>query len=168
MTPSRRCATLPGSRDAGDAGDAVANACMTRIGFYILRASEPHGFVCRLCQQLLRRGQQVYVHAMDAQQVRRIDEALWTDRPESFIPHDVLGAGEDAQTPILIGQTEPPEHHADILINLAPDVPLFFSRFARVAEIIPSHDSLKAAGRTRFQFYRDRGYQLDTYQDVDG
>ena len=27
---------------------------------------------------------------------------------------------------------------------------------------------LKTAGRQRFQFYRDRGYPLDTYQDVDG
>lgn len=149
-------------------GGAAASSRMTRIGFYILRASEPQAFVCRLCQQLVRRGQSVYIHAPDEQQVQRLDEALWTDRPESFIPHDVLGAGEDAQTPVLIGQGEPPEHCSDILINLAPDVPLFFSRFERVAEIIPSNDSLKAAGRTRFQFYRDRGYELDTYQDVDG
>lgn len=168
MTPPQGCATLADSREAGDSGDAAACSRMTRIGFYILRAPEPHAFVCRLCQQLTRRGQRVYVHAADELQVQHIDEALWTERPESFIPHDVLGTSEDAQTLVLIGHAEPPEHQAEILINLAPEVPLFFSRFERVAEIIPSNDSMKAAGRKRFQFYRDRGYQLDTYQDVDG
>ncbi|WP_348673090.1 DNA polymerase III subunit chi [uncultured Abyssibacter sp.] len=141
---------------------------MTRIGFYILRAAQPQAFVCRLCQQLYQRGQSIYVHAPDDGDAQRIDEALWTYRPDAFVPHDMLGAPDSESTPILIGQTEPPEHCHDVLINLAPDVPLFFSRFERVAEIIPADDTLKTAGRHRFQFYRDRGYQLDTYQDVDG
>lgn len=141
---------------------------MTRIGFYILRAAEPKAFLCRLCQQLYQRGQSVYVHAADEQAVQQLDESLWTYHPGAFVPHDVLGANDSADTPVLLGHGEPPENRHDVLINLAPDVPLFFSRFERVAEIIPAEDSLKTAGRQRFQFYRDRGYPLDTYQDVDG
>ncbi len=51
----------------------------------------------------------------------------------------------------------------DVLINMTDEQPLFFSQFERVAEIIDERDESKQAGRERFQFYKQRGYELDTF-----
>ncbi|MES9977893.1 MAG: DNA polymerase III subunit chi, partial [Candidatus Thiodiazotropha sp. 6PLUC5] len=54
----------------------------------------------------------------------------------------------------------------DVLINLSQEVPNFFSRFERVAEVIDQEPPVVTAGRERFRFYRDRGYPLKKH-DID-
>ena len=53
--------------------------------------------------------------------------------------------------------------HITVLINMASDVPLFFSHFERVAEIIDQSPTQKQIGRERYRFYRDRGYDLQSH-----
>jgi len=53
---------------------------------------------------------------------------------------------------------------AVLLINLGLDVPGFFSRFERVAEVVDGDETQKAKGRERFRFYKDRGYPLETHK----
>ena len=52
---------------------------------------------------------------------------------------------------------------ATVLINLRADPPSFFSRFERLAEIVGIDETDVEAGRTRFRFYRERGYELRTH-----
>jgi DNA polymerase-3 subunit chi len=49
---------------------------------------------------------------------------------------------------------------AEVLVNLHPEPPPFFSRFERLAEIVAADDDALAAGRARYRFYRERGYEL--------
>jgi DNA polymerase-3 subunit chi len=49
------------------------------------------------------------------------------------------------------------------MINLAAEVPAFFSRFERVLEVVDGDASRRAQSRSRFKFYRDRGYELATH-----
>ena len=51
----------------------------------------------------------------------------------------------------------------DVLINLTEEQPMFFSQFERVAEVIDDNESSKQAGRQRFQFYKQRGYEIETF-----
>lgn len=141
---------------------------MTRIGFYILHAATPDAFVCRLCQQLYQRGEPLFVHGPDADGLRRLDEALWTFQPGSFVPHEIVDDGATTDVPVALSTGAPDETRTGVLINLAAEVPLFFSRFERVAEIVAAQAADKQAGRTRYAFYRDRGYDLQTHNNVDG
>ena len=52
----------------------------------------------------------------------------------------------------------------DLLINLADEIPMFFSRFQRVVEVVSEDKQSRESGRNRFRFYRDRGYDLRTHQ----
>ncbi len=63
-------------------------------------------------------------------------------------------------SPILIGHSHTPPAYFDVLINLARETPLFFSRFERLAEIVDEQANNRAAARARYRFYRDRGYPL--------
>jgi DNA polymerase-3 subunit chi len=49
------------------------------------------------------------------------------------------------------------------LINLASEVPTFFGRFERLIECVDHEESVKAASRERFRFYREHGYSLKTH-----
>ncbi len=51
-----------------------------------------------------------------------------------------------------------------MLINLAADVPDFFSRYERVAEVVDGNSARREQSRERYRFYRDRGYKLNTHQ----
>ncbi len=136
---------------------------MTHIDFYILASSQPQGrerLACRLAEKVYRLGHRLYIHTADPTQSQLLDELLWTFRPGSFVPHELQGGDE---APVRIGHDAEKGEDAEVLINLAREVPLFFSRYERVAEIVDPSPEHRPPGRERFRFYRDRGYTLRTH-----
>lgn len=139
---------------------------MTRVSFYILKstaAAKRQEFACRLAEKAYQQGHQVYIHTASAAEAQQLDEALWAFRADSFVPHQCLTDNNDSDSPILIGHQSAPPRLMDVMINLAEQQPLFFSQFERVAEIVDDNESIKQAGRERYQFYRHRGYELQTH-----
>lgn len=140
---------------------------MTRIDFYQIETTEPATtFCCRLVSKAYRQGHQIYVHALTKQQAEEIDDLLWTLKKESFIPHSMIGAKDGARVdaPIHIGYGPDPHHHEDVMVNMTGQIPDFFSRFERVAEIVPFNENMRESARTNYRFYRDRGYSLKYHQ----
>ncbi len=142
---------------------------MTRIDFYVLDENcslTREQFVCRLVEKAYHKSHQICLQTQGQGQAQYMDDLMWTYRQGGFLPHTQLQANTEADklTPVQISHGEDRCPHDDVLINLATDVPLFFSRFHRVAEIIPGDASLRAQARERFRFYRDRGYTLHTHQ----
>ena len=132
---------------------------MTRIDFYQIENDEPPQlFACRLIDKVYRLGHQIYVHTRDADEAAALDDLLWTFRADRFIPHACKLTGEDA--PILIGHDDEPADHHEVLVNLSGAVPDFFSRFERVAEVVPLDRNSRDAARANYKFYKDRGYPL--------
>lgn len=142
---------------------------MTRIDFYILRQPGEAArltLACRLAEKAVQRKHEVLINTEHEADERRMDELLWTFSQGSFLPHRRMSdsAVDDQGEPVLIGSgREPADGGWDMLINLAPGVPEFFSRFTRVAELVGAEEANKAAGRERFRYYRDRGYELHTH-----
>ena len=145
---------------------------MTRIDFYIIENGSKEAietFICRLTEKAWSQNNAVYLHTMDPAHATKYDELLWTFNDSSFIPHLLnIADNVDKNTDkiVLIGHDSTidiSEHH-DVLINLNHDAPSFFSQFERVAEIISVDETSKIKGRERYQFYRDRGYALETHK----
>lgn len=134
---------------------------MTRIDFYQIGGDETM-FACRLIDQVYRRGHQIYVHTLDESQALMLDEKLWIFREDAFIPHALQGA--DLDVPVRIGFDQEPLEHQDVLVNLSGQVPGFFSRFDRVAEVVPVDENRRQAARENYSFYKQRGYSLDYHQ----
>ena len=144
---------------------------MTRIDFYLLPdasglAAGSVAATCKLCDKATSVGHKVYVHTTDATVSESLDGALWSFRQGSFISHEKHHGQsyEDPQPLVLIGAVEPPETHHNIMINLSTEVPSFFSRFERVLEIVDGDAALRAKSRERYKFYKDRGYELNTFE----
>lgn len=145
---------------------------MTRIDFYIIE-NDPgpaiETFICRLTEKVWSKNNSIYIHTMDEQHAIKYDELLWSFNENSFIPHELIQhktIHTEAQNVLIGHQTseEIPVTHHDVLINLHHETPSFFSQFERVAEIITVDEISRSKGRERYQFYRDRGYALETHK----
>jgi DNA polymerase-3 subunit chi len=137
---------------------------MTRVDFYILEGARGDArtrFACRLADKAYQLGNRVYVRTTGPGQSERLDDLLWTLRQDSFVPHEMANA-QAGDCPVLIGHDYEPADDRQVLINLGNEVPFFFSRFERVIEIVD--DDGRADARTRFSWYRDRGYALEHHR----
>ncbi len=136
---------------------------MTQVDFYILEQSERLNFLCRLIEKIYSKGHKIYIHTEEQTLAEQLDKGLWTFRPDSFIPHAIAN-DNNSDEKVLIGVNQEPSHHHDVMINLGKEVPLHFSRFERVAEIISANEQERQYGRQRYSFYRDRGYTLNSHK----
>ena len=140
---------------------------MTKVDFYILQSGSREHTACKLIDKAYALGHRIYVHAESEDEVNKIDGLLWTYRAASFIPHQRYQNDSSTSfkndSPVQLGTHDAPNIDSDVLINLASEVPLFFSRFQRVAELVGSDEQAKELGREHYQFYRDRGYALKTH-----
>ena len=138
-----------------------------RVDFYVLETSDPASrlrFACRLTEKAYTLNNRTYAHVDSAARARELDELLWTFRAGSFVPHQVEPVDPESPTPVTIGHSPDCDASGDLLINLAGSIPSFFDRFERVAEIVDASEAGRQAGRTRFAFYRDNGYEPNTHK----
>jgi DNA polymerase-3 subunit chi len=137
---------------------------MTRVGFYVVQAADQGQrlqVAARLADKAFQQGHRIFINAADEAQARSLDELLWSFRPASFLPHGLQG--QEHSDTIAIGWGQEPLDHNDLLINLQLDIPPFFSRFQRVAEVVTQDPGSLQALRESWKFYKERGYQLEKH-----
>lgn len=139
---------------------------MTRIDFYILPDMARDAslrFACRLGLKGFQAGQPVHIHTADVTTATALDELMWDYPKHRFLPHQVVcpTSSDTDGAPVHIGCDEP-FFKEGLLINLTDEVPAFFGRFDRVAEVVVGEG--RAAGRARYKHYRDRGYKLHHHE----
>jgi len=135
---------------------------MTQIDFYLLPkdgAIPVAAAVGRIAEKALARGHSIFVQAKDEMQARVIDDALWSFRPESFVPHELAHEAVAAEG-VVIGWQSPSLDYDDVLINTSGSIPESFARFQRLVEIVESDETTLSDSREAWRFYRDRGYPL--------
>jgi DNA polymerase III subunit chi len=137
---------------------------MTRIDFYS-KVADPLQLACTLCGKAVAQQMRVLVLTPDAGSSERMDRLLWTHPPIGFLPHVRAGHRLAGVTPIIVDHDPGALDRDDLLVNLRPDTPELFSRFQRVIEIVGQGDEETHAGRLRYRFYRDRGYEI-THHDL--
>ena len=138
---------------------------MTQIDFYILpddNSLDALTYACRLIEKVYRLGHDMYIHCGDEATCQYLDNLLWQHGAESFLAH-ARADQNPACSPVVLGCQEPPAEHGEIMVNLSGDIPAFFSRFRRVAEIVPGKPDDRTKSRQNYLFYKERGYPLKTH-----
>ncbi|KLV02236.1 DNA polymerase III subunit chi [Photobacterium aquae] len=143
---------------------------MTHATFYMI--DETHlaadndyllHFACHQAAMSYRQGQKVYILAESKAQAEHIDEYLWQQEPDNFVPHNLIGEGPRGGSPVEIGWPE--LRHSGrrgILINLSQHAPNFAVTFSQVIDFVPCDEKLKQLARERYKLYRQAGIQLQT------
>ena len=132
---------------------------MTQIDFYS-HADNKLQVACSLSAQALERGLRVMIYTADAEATDKLDKLMWCYPAIGFIPHCRATDRLAEETPVIIDHLAEPLVHDQVLLNLHPAFPPFFSRFQRLIEIVGTDEKDSQAGRERFRFYRDRGYEV--------
>ena len=137
-----------------------------RVDFYLLASEQPDArwlIACRLLEKAYSRGHRVYVHCANQEDAELLDDLLWSFRDDSFIPHNLLGEGPEPPPPVQIGFGKEPRGFNDILLNLAPEIPSFSTRFKRIMELVSNQETEKEQSRAHYKEYRARGCELNTH-----
>lgn len=71
--------------------------------FYHLTRSGVGETLEMLLRRALDQGWRVMIRGTDRAALERLDLALWSDPPESFMPHGMEGGPHDADQPVLLG-----------------------------------------------------------------
>ncbi|MDP8567059.1 DNA polymerase III subunit chi [Methylophilus aquaticus] len=132
---------------------------MTKIRFYT-DVADPIVLIRHLAEQALTRQRRVTVYVRDQLHASTLADALWQQPGPSFMPNALADDSHAAYTPLLFAWQPAQIQQDDLLFNCQPEQPTFFSRFRHLFEIIGSDAAEKAAGRQRYAFYRDRGYDI--------
>jgi DNA polymerase-3 subunit chi len=86
-----------------------------RVDFYQLSREPAEGALPLIARATLNAGQRLLVVSADEDQVARIDEALWSRLPESFLAHGSVGKGHEERQPILLSGEPTPANGARYL-----------------------------------------------------
>ena len=135
---------------------------MTQIDFYT-HVEDRLRTACQLAAKAFAHGLRVTVWLADREAAQRFDRALWMTPAIGFVPHCAPDDPRAAETPVIIDCGGEKLLHEEVLLNLAPASPPFFSRFRRLIEIVSLEEQDRAQARERFRFYRDRGYEIRTH-----
>ena len=132
---------------------------MTSIDFYT-HVDDRLAVAARIVAKAYAAHGSVRVLTADASATQALDRLLWIHPPLAFLPHCRMDSAIASETPIWIDERPSHDGPAAVLVNLQRDPPPFFSRFERLAEIVGNDEDDAAAGRLRWKFYRERGYEM--------
>jgi len=135
---------------------------MTRIEFFF-NVENKLQKIADLSERAVKKGRRLMVFTPDTELTLKLEHFLWTHPATGFMPHCRAESELAPVTPIIIDTLGTQLTHDDVLINLQSQHPPFFSRFTRLIEIVGIEEADKAAARTRYSFYRDRGYEIKTF-----
>ena len=137
---------------------------MTRVQFYH-NTEDPLALACELIARAQQAGRKIALRLPDAASARRADQLLWSFDPLAFVPHVAVSSPLAAETPVILSDAGTPTEwpHADLLFNLASDVPPGYADFRMLVEIIGKDEALRAPARSRWMTYKQQGHELQAF-----
>ena len=144
---------------------------MKQVDFYLIGNTvhqARYKLASRLAKKLQGMEQSALIVVDHDDELNPLDEVLWVFSDTSFVAHDRVPSSDGTRSLTHIAKasevsSEMLDKQYDVLISLTSEVQAFSHRFSRIAEIIESEESSKAAGRDRFRHYKTEGFELKTH-----
>ncbi|HXC60402.1 MAG TPA: DNA polymerase III subunit chi [Steroidobacteraceae bacterium] len=146
---------------------------MTVIDFYTLPDNSRTlrlKAACQIVERSFLAGERVLVWLQDAGAQSAFDDLLWTFGDRAFVPHEPLAADPaQSEAPVQLFAGSPLPAAAlnggfSTLVALRDEASGDALSFGRVIEVLDAEPAVRAAGRTRFRFYRERGATPNHHQ----
>lgn len=136
---------------------------MTKIDFYVGMKNRL-SFAYRLVRKAYRSKFGVVVIA-DIDVLKTFDAQLWQLNPLDFIPHCFSNNLDLAKvTPVVLSDFTWEFSSCEILVNLGERVPMRFSRYERLLEVIGNDPLSIQAARERYRTYKKEGYLIESHK----
>jgi DNA polymerase-3 subunit chi len=139
---------------------------MTRVEFFF-NVDDKLAKTAELCEKAVNKGRQLMIFTQGEAVNNALQQILWQQSATSFLASAKADEAISESSAIVLTDNGDNLVHDDILINLQAEHPPFFSRFRYLVELVGNDEADKAAARTRFRFYRDRGYEIKSTNTVE-
>lgn len=136
--------------------------------FYVLDGLSPTQQLQLICQQISERWREfrsVRVYCQNQQQAEQIDQLLWQQPEDAFVPHNLCGEGPPQGAPVELCWPEcnAPSRRTAAVVNLQQlAAPIQGARM--VIDWVPVEDSERQQARERYKHYRSQRLDLTTVQ----
>jgi len=141
---------------------------MPTIDFYILSTTgkqERYQFVCKLAEKIFRQKQKAFFLTPSIEVSEILDNLLWTFRPGSFIPHQILQKNSSSfYDQLLISNQGLPEDWYGTLVNLTHQLVPNIEKLSRIIEIIDDNEACREEGRQRYRHYKKMNLIPNTHK----
>ncbi len=141
---------------------------MTDIRFYHLNTRTLDQALPEIVQKALSVGHKIVVRAPDDKEVERLNNLLWTFRPDSFIPHGSAKDGSPDHQPVWLSAGNDNPNNANVLIltgGLQDDA---LEGYTLACDIFDgrNEDNVLSA-RQRWKAYKNSGHALTYWQQTE-
>ena len=138
---------------------------MTRVGFYHLTRSPLEQALPQLLERALKAGHRCVVLCGSLERVAALDSALWTQDPDSWLPHGQKTGGDAESQPIWLTDSDENPNQADLLVLLDGMTSDRLTNYVRCLDLFDGHDDeAVAAARLRYKAAREAGLELEYWQ----
>ena len=138
----------------------------TDVGFYHLTRQPLETVLPRLLEKAYAAGHRILVHCVDSEQLKRLDQLLWTYDEASFLPH---GSEDKALQPILLTTSHDERANGPAVLAALDGLdPARIGAFARVLYLFEESDAERlAAARASWSALKGRAGVTRTYWQQD-
>ncbi|NGZ06938.1 MAG: DNA polymerase III subunit chi [Magnetococcales bacterium] len=127
--------------------------------FYQVAASSIEGVMIVLLHKLVEQGRRVCLVAGDARQVRHLDDLLWRQPPDRFLPHGVWNGADVERQPVLIAERPDDRNGATVAMAVVGGLVDGSIEFDVVVDFVDAQ--APAAARERYRYYQGRDFAME-------
>jgi DNA polymerase III subunit chi len=138
---------------------------MPRADFYLIAKprflEQPLLLVCELAKKAYAAQQPTLILTRDFEQAEALDELLWAFDEDAFIPHQLAGDDDDANTAVLIAPPGIDTAVRPLTINLREICPQ--NNGDRILEVVAADVVEREGSRERWREYQRRGFEVNKF-----
>lgn len=139
---------------------------MPEIRFYHLLSQPLYQALPALVSKAFENGHRILIRAPEGEHAP-ISEALWSFKPESFLPHGIEKDGNPPDHPIWISESADNTNQADLLIlthNLEQEIT---SEYKLCCDIFDGRiEEDVSSARQRWKSYKEAGHSVTYWQQT--
>lgn len=140
---------------------------MTEISFYHLTTTPLENALPRLVQKAMESGFRIVIKTGDEVTLDKLNTALWTFDPNSFLPHGSRKDKHPEEQPIYLSDAYENPNGATLLVVTDGSSPKAFDGYSRVLDMFDGADEdAVTAARGRWKNYKERELQLSYLQQT--
>lgn len=138
---------------------------MTEIRFYHLQTQTLDQALPQILTKALAGGHRVVVRTASEADSERLNEYLWTFRPDSFLPHGSVKDSFAESQPVLLTDHDENPNKAGVLILTGGASTARLGDFTLCCEMFDGRDEAAVlAARQKWKVYKENGHELTYWQ----
>lgn len=138
---------------------------MTQIRFYHLERQKPAQALAALLEKVMTLHPRILVQSSDETSLKKLSTALWSAKPNSFIPHDIAGSKHDKNQPILLTADQDNTNESEMLVLMGSADNDAIETFKLCCMMFDGTQQEELShARASWKTYKEKGYALTYWQ----